>query len=1387
MTTIDKSSPSAEEQPPGSNEKHARPSKDSKQKPCPVVGIGASAGGFHAVQALLSHLPVDTGMALVLIQHLKAGYDSNLPSLLAKSTSLPIFMAEDNIPIRPNQVYILPPGQIMEVKNRRLHLSPRTEQTGKFRPIDHFFTSLAQDCKEEALIVILSGSGSDGSAGLRDIKAEGGIILAQDETSAEFPEMPRHAVETGLVDLVLPPEQIATTLGELCRHPHLRRAAMILDGARTQEPETFSAILQSLQRVGVDFSQYKQNTVRRRITRRMALHRITDPEQYTDFIRSHPEEIAALKEDMLIKVTAFFRDPEVFAALRQEIFPQITPHKDNTHPIRIWVPGCATGEEAYSLAISLLDFMAEKQLNLPLQIFGTDLSETAINKARKGIYSPADISSLSGDQLTRYFVKSDSNYQIKKDLREHCIFAQQDFTRDPPFSRIDLISCRNVLIYLGPELQKKVISIFHYALAPEGFLVLGSSESIGRFDSFFRSLDKKHRIYTKIRKAGKIPLSFTHKHPAVQTGNFDTKRLEPSRSEGAIDLQSETDRILLQKYQPAAVVVDGSMNILHFRGETSLFLEHLPGKASLNLIKMIKDSLRIDLLTLIHKAQQEKTPQIKSHLRLLSADGPRTVSLEVTPFSVGNAEECLLIQFEQKPGDQAISTAMPEQAAETATGEIERLKNDLLSSHEYTQSLIEEKEMALEELKAANEEILSSNEELQSINEELETAKEELESANEELVTVNQELQGRNDELSRANDDLQNLILSADIPFIVVDRELHIQRSSPRAETIFNVRTDDIGRSLDEIRPAFDVPELEDLIHQTIDSGRSIEREILDRPGRWNLLRVRPYTTAGQQISGAVITLIDIDRLKRSHEEIEKAHKYALRIVDTIRQPLLVLSPDLHILTANPSFYEHFQVRPQETEGQQIYQLGTGQWNNQEFRSLLEDILPKSSKMDNFLVQFDFPHLGSRSMLLSARKMSSVEKKSETILLAIEDVTQQLRMQEDLRNSKRRAEDANKAKSEFLANMSHEIRTPMTIILSAVEALQTTELNSDQQNFLEIVHTSAHALTDLLGEILDLARIEANKMHLDHAPFNIRETAESSINILRGEAQRKGIKLSLNISDKVPEVLFGDRVRLRQVLVNLVGNAIKFTEQGVVSVQMEPITDSIGRPMLSFCVSDTGVGIPADKLEAVFAYFTQVDASNTRKYGGTGLGLAICKGIVERMNGSISVTSIQGQGSRFTVTIPLCSADKEVADECSDKEQNAKQKTQVDPYHILIVENEPLILKLIEKLLSVQGWKPTPVGSGKQALQILQQKRFDLILMDLHMPDMDGIQVAKEIREQERKNGGHLPIIALTAYADKTTKEKCLAAGMDDYVTKPFSKDKLLDAIRQQVENSSQA
>jgi two-component system CheB/CheR fusion protein len=854
-----------------------------------------------------------------------------------------------------------------------------------------------------------------------------------------------------------------------------------------------------------------------------------------------------------------------------------------------------------------------------------------------------------------------------------------------------------------------------------------------------------------------------------------------------VDLVKEVDHILLCKYNPAAVVVNSSMDILHFRGDTSPYLEHLPGKASLNLVKMAREPLRMELRTLLHKAKKENKPQNKEHVHLLCGDAPRKIRLSVIPFSASEDELYYLIQFESQPEQEAAEVLSGGGEEAEFQKEIDHLKQELSACFDYTQTLIEEKESALEELTAANEEILSSNEELQSINKEMETAKEELESTNEELVIVNTELQSRNEELSRAHDDLQNLILSAEIPFVIVNRDLCISRISPQAEAALNIRRCDLERPLNDIRLNFELPQMEKLISQVINMARSEEREILNKQGQWNLLRIRPYLTAENRIEGAVLSLIDIDRLKRSMEELEQSYKFALRIVDTIKDPLLVLNGDLRVKTANPSFYETFQVAPDKTEGQLVYQLGSGQWNIPELRTLLEQLLAKSAKMDNFLVTFDFPALGERSMLLSARKIVTLYPEQELILLSIEDVTLRLKLEEDLRQAKRKAEASSQAKSEFLANMSHEIRTPMTVVQGAVEQLQRTDLAPEQKLLLDMAGNSAQVLMELLGDILDFSMIEAKKIKLERRAFCPRKWAENIIDVLLAEARRKGLTLSLEVAPEVPATIFADSNRLRQVVVNLVGNALKFTERGELKLSIELTTDDLKRQMLRFSVSDTGIGIPEDKIHLIFSTFSQADASMTRKYGGTGLGLSICKQLVECMDGEIRVQSKAGKGSTFSFTIPLLRSDKQL-------EQKVPEETRLNgPLvrhaseelpRILIVEDDESIRSLLESLLTSQGWHASSTENGEQALRCLESATFDLVLTDLQMPGMDGRELAKIIREKEKRTEYHLPIIALTGHAQKIDQQNCLEAGMDDYISKPFSTVQLFAVMERLLKKS---
>ncbi|HKL27581.1 MAG TPA: CheR family methyltransferase, partial [Desulfuromonadales bacterium] len=1140
-------------------------------------------------------------------------------------TEMPVNSAAKSRQLAPNQVFVIPAKYVLTLEGRTIQLAEREQKPGQFKPIDHFLESLAEQLGERAVSVILSGTGADGTAGTTAVKGAGGITFAQSEDSARFAEMPRNAVQSGHVDLVLPPADIARELGDLVRHPYLGKSMEPADDSATG----WDRIQQLLKSIGLDFSQYKPSTVRRRITRRMAIHKLAKLSDYAALLQDDAQELKALREDLLIKVTAFFRDAEAFEALQEKVLPQIFACKEDDQPIRIWVPGCATGEEVYSLAMVLTEFLSDKKAYLSVQIFGSDVSEGAIEKARQGFYLESRLAGVAESRRSKFFAPADGGFQVKKHLREMCIFARQDFISDPPFSRLDLISCRNVLIYFSSALQRKVLPIFHYALNADGFLMLGASENIGQAGELFASVDKKNRIYRR-KKAPQ--------HSAIEYWPWRQRQRRPSAKDEAHprrqqsdeqNLHREVDRFLLRKLDPAALLVDDDWNVVEFRGDTSPFIEHPPGKASLNLLKMTRNMLRADLRTLLQRAKQQESTQRKEGLPL---DGPqsRQFTLEVSPLEF-DQESFYLVRFMP-----ATAVDEPEAAEEPAEKKSEselrkenrRLQEELTRSHEYNQQLAEEKDEAVEDLKAANEEILSSNEELQSINEEIETAKEELESSNEELTTVNQELQNRNEELAQAHNDLSNLISSVQIPFVIVRNDMKIRRVSDNAEELLQVTPGDVGRSLTDLSLSFEFSDLEQALREVIDSGKEMEREIRDRKGRWNLLRLRPYRTEkGGGIQGAVLALFDIDRLKHSMEQVEEAYKYSLQIVDTIKDPLLVLDEDLRVRKANPAFYQKFQVSPRQTEGEKVYSLGAGQWHQADLRRLLEEILPQSTQMDNYLLEFDFPHLGPRVMMLSARQMQGGTASPESILLAIRDVTEQKQSEEFLRRAKQAAEEASRAKSEFLANISHEIRTPITVILSAVQYLRDTELEPEQVRCAEMAEKSTASLLELLDDILDFSKIEVDKVEIRPAPFDLRENVADALDILRREAVRKGLQLDLQIADDVPQTVLSDWKRLRQVLINLVGNAIKFTEEGMVEVRIEKAAVPEDGDNLVFAIRDTGIGIAAENLDRLFLTFTQLDSSNTRMYGGTGLGLAICKGLVERMGGSIWVESRLGAGS----------------------------------------------------------------------------------------------------------------------------------------------------------------
>ena len=842
----------------------------------PIVGIGASAGGLEAFTHVLRGIPDGANLALVLIQHLDPTYKSRLTEMLSENSNMPVAQVSNGMRVERGRVYVIPPNTSMTISQGILHLTLRSESIPRHTPIDDFLISLAEDKGSRAIGVLLSGTSIDGIQGLRSVKGAGGITMVEDEVSAKYYDLPRSAVSAGVVDLVLPPQSIAKELVRLSRHPF----APYLDDKRIEKllpQDNLGKIFSILgEATGVDFTNYKETTIKRRILKRMVVLRIDTLEDYVNFLRSNPKETETLFQEILIHVTSFFREPKTFQTLKTDVFPKLLKDRAIDDPLRIWVPGCSTGEEAYSVAMALTEALDLSRVKPSVQIFGTDVNEDVLRKAREGVYK--DISYISPGRQRRFFIKDNGNYQIAKNIRGLVIFAKQNVITDPPFSRMDLIICRNLLIYLGPLLHKKLIPILHYALKPDGFLVLGNSETIGGFTGLFESLDKKQRVYRKRFGPQRTPIdlfsikSLSRELNPTEVTVVPKSTGSPSSPSTELEVIREADRLLLSKFAPASVIINSDMEILQFRGRTGQFLEPATGKASLNLLKMAREELFINIRAAVREAKDKNTTVRRDGIRMRTDGRFLLANLEVTPLKFSG---CYLVSFEEaRQGGAAseVRETIPRvkvaRDAKDIEQEVAQLQLELTATKEYLQSIIEEKEGSNEDLKAANEEILSSNEELQSTNEELETAKEELQSTNEELTTVNEEIQNRNQELTVLIDDMNNLLTSANLPVVMLGSDLRIRRVTPQAEKLLNLSPHDMGRSFAEVNLKFDAPNLVPMLKNVLGDTPPKEVDVQDGQGHWFQMWIRPYKTVQNKVEGAVIAFIDTDRLKRAEERL---------------------------------------------------------------------------------------------------------------------------------------------------------------------------------------------------------------------------------------------------------------------------------------------------------------------------------------------------------------------------------------------------------------------------------------------------------------------------------------------------------------------------------------
>jgi two-component system CheB/CheR fusion protein len=1396
-------------------EKNGRLAKSTSANPnngFPIVGIGASAGGLEAFLQLFSGMPVDTGMAFVLIQHLDPTHPSMSAEIISRSTKLEIEEVKDGTRVKPNHVYVIPPNHKMGILDGVLHLSARNETPGQNMTIDFFLQSLAKSEKCRAIGVVLSGTGSDGTNGLTAIKAEGGVTYVQDPKSAKFQGMPKSAIQAGVTDMILRPEEIAKELSRIATHPYLAsqetfqsRGELSEDTGEsvisdeTQEPSRATDDLYKIfgllrAHSKIDFTNYKHTTIKRRIQRRMMVHRTKSFHEYTKYLEAHHDEMSSLYNDILINVTDFFRDPESFKSITSQVLPSLLKNRSPRESIRIWVPGCSTGEEVYSIAIVLLEYLNDAGKQNPIQIFATDISERAIQKARLGLYPEGLTRNISKGRLKRFFEKVEGGYKIQKSVRDLCLFSRHDVTSDPPFAKLDLISCRNLLIYFAPILQKQVIPIFHYALQPGGFLWLGKSENPGEFSKLFSVVEKTQKIYSKANTP--TPLNFRFPAKRAQESPEATKNA-PTLTNIRADFQKDADKIILAKFAPPSIIVNADFEILQFRGRTVPFLEPATGQPSLNLLKMARPELLASLRTTILTVKKENKPARRLGLHL-EADGKQiTVDIEVLPTNplVPSKDRTYLVLFRQVNEAKQIPRGRNKQAQYTSDTRISELLKELSEIKDYQRSLIEQYETTQEELTSANEELQSTNEEFQSTNEEIETAKEELQSTNEELVALNDELQIRNADLTTLGSDLNNLLASIELPVLMVGSDHNIRRFSPKAKDLFNLIPTDIARPISDIKPKFAL-DLDALVSEVLERLSPKEIEVQDLNGTWLRIQIRPYRSVDNKIDGAVIAVVDVDALKKKEIKAKETIEYITSVAETVPLPLSVVAFDFRLQSANQPFYKYFQIS-NKSVGKDIFSfLKMKSEDLEKVRKLFSRSISENKLFTDFEISCEIPNIGSRKVLLSGGKIGWIGTEKDAALISFVDVTEQRRLEENTKlllanekDARSQADKANEAKDVFLATLSHELRTPLSSILTWAQLIGQGKVDFEKaKQGAAVIEQCAKTQSHLIDDLIDVSRIISGKLALEVENVDSATAIRTAVDSVRPMAEKKSIQIIIDLcTESVGKSMLVrvDPTRFQQIIWNILTNAVKFSpERGVISVQLRNVGEET-QHFAQFKVSDHGKGIPPQFLPHIFSRFSQADSASNRVHGGLGLGLSIVQNLVELQGGTITAENAKkGGGAVFTVTFPVIPQAAHVAIE-GDLSNGKKplESTKIigqpnlEGLRILFVDDDESAREATGIFLKTFGAEVMAVGSAKEALATLPKFKPHILVSDIAMPGEDGYSLIRKIRRLHPDRGGDVPALALTAYATPEDSEHALTSGFQAHIAKPVEANELGRAI----------